>query len=115
MEKIRKHKKTFLYGGLGLLFVSFAVKWLGVSIYCFWILFCMAIILKALFLICAFSSKGFKPGLWLYLILAGAVMILISMIFKTAVPVPVLHKILFYGAVSLKTAGLLLMIFYRQK
>jgi hypothetical protein len=108
MKKIQKHKTLFLYGGLGILAVSFIVRQTDAPACYFWILLCTAIILKIFFLIAAVAEKGFRPGLWLYLIMAGIAMILISMPFKTAFPLPVLHKILFYGAISLKVTGLVL-------
>ncbi|MDR2293046.1 MAG: hypothetical protein LBE11_06180 [Prevotellaceae bacterium] len=111
---MKKHKKSFLYAGLGILAVSFIVKWLGAPLYCFLILLCMAIVLKSFFLISVISAKGFKPNLWFYFILAGVCMILISMLFKTIFHVTAVHKILFYGAISLKTTGLILMIFCKK-
>jgi hypothetical protein len=46
MKKIQTHKILFLYGGLGILAVSFIVKQTGAPLCYFWILLCMAIILK---------------------------------------------------------------------
>ncbi|MDR1552391.1 MAG: hypothetical protein LBS69_02870 [Prevotellaceae bacterium] len=112
MKTIQKHRKLFLYSGLSILAVSFIVKWTGAPLYYFHILLCTAIVLKMLFLIAVVSIKGFKPGLWFYFILAGVAMILISMLFKTAFPI--LYKILFYGAIALKTAGLILMILHKK-
>jgi uncharacterized membrane protein len=54
-------------------------------------------------------------GLWLYLILAGVAMILVSMLFKNIFPLPVVRNILFYGAISLKISGLLLMFLQKKK
>jgi hypothetical protein len=115
MKWIYNYRKLFLYSGLGILVVAFAVKWLEASVRYFWVLLCIAILCKALFLIAVLSDKAFKPSRWLYFILAGVAMILISMLFKTIFPVPILHKILFYGAISLKTTGLILMIFSKKK
>ena len=110
-----KSKQTLLYSGLGLLLVALIVRWTGVSVICFWILFCAAIALKAFFLISVFREKGFKPKLWLYLILAGVVVIFVSMLFKSVFPMPVLYKILFYCAIILKMAGLGLMVFSEKR
>ncbi|MDR2065815.1 MAG: hypothetical protein LBP85_08940 [Prevotellaceae bacterium] len=115
MKKIQKHGKSFLYGGLGILAVSFIVKWTGAPLLYFWILLCMAIILKAFFLTAVISTKRLKPGLWLYFIMTGVIMILISIFFKTAFHVPAVHKILFYTAVFLKATGLILMIFSKKR
>jgi hypothetical protein len=115
MEQIHKYRKFFLFSALVLLSISFIIKWLEMSAWCFWILLSTAILLKILFLIAVFSTKGFKPGLWLYFILAGVALILISMLFKTIFPVPILHKILFYGAISLKIIGLILMLFFKKE
>jgi hypothetical protein len=98
---------------LGILVVSFIVKWAGASLYYFWILLFAAIVFKTLFLIATVSKKGFKPRLWLYFILTGVALILISMLFKTTFPV--LYKILFYGAISLKATGLVLMILSKKR
>jgi uncharacterized membrane protein HdeD (DUF308 family) len=115
LKQIKKHRKLLLYTGLAILAISFILKWAGAPMCFFWILFCIAITLKISFLITVFLSKEFKPGCWLYFILAGIAMILISMLFKKAFPVPALYKILFYGAISLKTTGLILMIFSRNE
>ena len=106
---------AFLYSGLAMLLFAFLCKWAGMPGYCFWGLFVMAIALKTLFLVFAFRKNGFKPKPWFYFILAGVALILLSMLFKTAIPIPVVYKILFYGAITLKVAGLLLMLFSRRK
>jgi len=105
----------FLYSGLGILTIAFIIKWLGVFLCCFWILLGIAITLKTLFLISLFREKGFKPSLWLYLILAGVAMILLSLLFKKIIPIAVLQKILFYGAIILKISGLIVMIYSRRR
>jgi uncharacterized membrane protein HdeD (DUF308 family) len=110
-----KSGKAFLYGGLGVLLIAFAVKWMGMPVYAFRILLGIAIALKMVFLIFVFRAKGFRPGLWLYLILSGVAMILVSMLFKTVFPVPALYRILFCGAILLKMAGLALMLFSKRK
>jgi uncharacterized membrane protein HdeD (DUF308 family) len=115
VKQIQKHKKILLYTGLGLLAISFVLKWAGAPAGWFRILFCIAILFKVSFLIAVFSSKKFRPGWWLYLILAGVVLILISMLIKTVFPIPALYKILFYGAISLKITGLIFMIFSKNK
>jgi hypothetical protein len=115
MKGIYKYRKLFLYSGLGILVVSFTVKWLGAPVYYFWLLLGIAILLKALFLASVFSVKGFKPSLWLSFILTGVAMILISMLFKTIFPASILYKIFFRGAIILKTAGLILLIFSKKE
>lgn len=107
----RTTSQIFLYSGLSLLLVAFIVKWLGAPLYCFWALLGMAIVLKVFFLITIFRIKGFKPGLWLYLIFAGVAMILVSLLFKSVFPMPDIRNMLFYGAISLKVIGLFLMVF----
>lgn len=108
--------KIFLYSGLLLLLIAFIIRYLGIgtSIYLFWILFGVAILLKTTFLVKTFSS-GFTVSLWLYLILAGVGMIFVSMVFKYIYPVPLLRNILFYSAIALKVAGLILMFVQRKK
>ena len=106
-----KQSKLFLYIGLGILLLALLSRWTGLPPYCFWILFSTAILLKALFLLSVFREKGFKPQLWLYLILAGVTLILLSMPFKTIVPM--VYKMLFYSAIILKVSGLVLLLFPR--
>jgi len=108
-------KIVCLSGGLCMLLIAFVCKYTGMPTYCFWVLFGMAIALKTLFLVFTFREKGFKPKLWLYFILAGVVMILLSMLFKTIIPITTVYKALFYGAITLKTTGLLLMLFSFRK
>jgi uncharacterized membrane protein YbaN (DUF454 family) len=114
-ETEAKPNKVFLYSGLGILLIAFTFQWAGMSTYYFWVLLSIAIVFKAFFLVSVFRLKGFKPSLWLYFILAGVAMILISLLFKTIFPIPVLYKILFYGAISLKITGLILMILSKMK
>lgn len=110
MKKL--NNKVFLYSGLALLAIAFIIRYLGVgvSFYLFWILFGIAILLKALFLVGTFSKKGLKAGKWLCFILAGVILIFVSMVFKYLYPVPLLRDILFYGAITLKVIGLILML-----
>ncbi|MDR1197629.1 MAG: hypothetical protein LBK94_01260 [Prevotellaceae bacterium] len=115
MKQIQKHKKTFLYIGLGILTIAFVFKLTAAPAYYFWILLSTALIFKMFFLTAVFSEKGFKLSLWLCLILTGVVLILASMLFKTVFPIPALHKALFYVAISLKVTGLLLMIFSKRQ
>ncbi|MDR2058157.1 MAG: hypothetical protein LBP83_07765 [Dysgonamonadaceae bacterium] len=115
MKQKQKPNKVFLYSGLGILFIAFTFHWAGMPAYYFGVLLSIAIVFKTLFLISVFRLKGFKPSPWLYFILAGVAMILISLLFKTIFPIPVLHKILFYGAISLKITGLILMFLSRMK
>jgi hypothetical protein len=98
-----------------MLLIAFTAKWTGAPPYCFIILFGIAISLKSIFLILVFREKGFKPSLWLYLILAGVALMLLSILFKNTFQMPVLNKILFYGAIMLKMSGLVLMLFSKRK
>ena len=108
-------KIVFLFGGLGMLFIAFVCKWAGLPVYCFWVSFCMAIALKSLFLVITFSEKESKPKPWLYFILTGVALMLLSVIFKTVIQMPMVYKVHFYGAITLKTTGLLLMLFSLRK
>jgi hypothetical protein len=109
MPQTQKPNKALLYAGLSVLFIAFSVKWSGMQSYYFWLLFGIAILFKMFFLISVFRIKKFKPGAWLYFILTGVAMILISLLFKTIFPIPTLYRILFYCAISLKATGLILM------
>jgi len=107
--KNRKQKPAFLYAGLIILLIAFIGKWSNIPEPYFWILLGIAIMLKTLFLISMFRVEGFKPSLWLYFILAGVAMMLISMLFSPTGFV--FHKTVFYFAILLKTTGLILMLF----
>jgi hypothetical protein len=115
MKQTQKPKRTFLYSGLGVLLVAFAAKWAGMAAYCFWTGLGIAVALKTLFLISVLRARKFRLGLWFCLILTGVGLILISLPFKTVFPVPLLHKVLFYGAVLFKVSGLILMLCSKGK
>jgi hypothetical protein len=115
MKQIQKNNKILLYIGLGILFFAFTVKWAVMPACYFWLLLGIAITFKTFFLIAVFRTKGFRPALWLYFILTGIALILISLLFKTIFPVPALYRILFYSAISLKATGLILMLFHKVK
>ncbi|MDR0413355.1 MAG: hypothetical protein LBH61_06110 [Dysgonamonadaceae bacterium] len=115
MKWIRKYKKLFLSTGLGMLAAAFIAYRLGAPGCYSGALLGVAILLKMLFLTAVFSTKGFRPGLWLYFILAGVALILISLLFKTVFPVRILYQILFYSAISLKMTGLVLMFFSQKE
>jgi FtsH-binding integral membrane protein len=114
MKKV--NNKIFLYSGLALLLTVFAVRWLRTDVPAvyFWLLLAMAVTLKSVFLINVFRRKDFKPALWLYLILAGVLMILLSLLFKHVFPLPPVRLALFYGAIILKVSGLILLIRQRR-
>lgn len=101
--------KLILYSGLGLLCVALVSRWFGISDL-FWIpALCLAILLKMTFLFIIFRSKDFKMSLWLLLIITGVIMIFLSLLFKYTFPNPLFRNILFYGAISFKITGLILM------
>ena len=108
-----KQSSFFLYIGLGVLLLAFIFRWTELPVFYFWTLFSIAIFLKALFLLFTFREKGFKPQLWFYLILAGVALIFLSIPFKTIVPIPLVYKVLFYSAITLKATGLVLLLFSR--
>ncbi|MDR2042356.1 MAG: hypothetical protein LBP98_08595 [Tannerella sp.] len=114
-KRTQKPKSAFLYSGLGVLLVAFASKWTGAAVCYFWLLLGAAVVLKTLFLISVFRAREFKPSLWFHLILTGVSLILLSQLFKTIFPVPVLYKILFYSAITLKATGLILMLCSKRK
>ncbi len=112
---MKMNNKLFLYVGLSLLIVAVMIRWLEVSS-AIWIpVFCIAILLKGVFLVNVFRFKGFNMSLWLTLILIGVILILISLLFKYVFPVPVVRNILFYGAITFKISGLALMLVQKIK
>lgn len=117
MEIRKQRNRIFLYWGLSLLLIAFVIRWMGAGevLGLFWIVFGAALLLKAVFLVNVFRVKGFRMTLWLKFILAGVLLIFVSLIFKYSYPVPIVRNILFYGAISLKVTGLLLMVFQKKK
>jgi len=109
----RKSDKAFLFSGLAMLMLAFFCKWTELPTYCFWILLGIAIALKTLFLLSVFRT-GFKPNKGFYFILTGVGMMVVSMFFKYFYPIASLGKILFYGAITLKIAGLIMMIMHKR-
>jgi hypothetical protein len=107
--------RVFLYAGIGLLLIAFSAKWLGVSMCYFWILFVAAITSKITFLIIALRRKSVRSDLWLYLILAGIAMILVSLLFKYIFPMLLVRNVLFFVAILLKVTGLALMLAGKKK
>ncbi|MDR0667453.1 MAG: hypothetical protein LBF90_02400 [Prevotellaceae bacterium] len=101
-------KRVFLYIGLTLLLAAFIAQWGGAPSGCFGLLLGVAIAFKTLFLITVFRARGFRLSLWLCFILAGVALMLAARLFKTLIPSPSLYAVLFYGAIALKCAGLLL-------
>jgi FtsH-binding integral membrane protein len=112
LKQSQKPDKILLYAGLLILCVSFIFKRENNPVL-FGILLSTAILLKVFFLITVFQAKGFKQEGWLYLMLTGVAVMLFSLFFKNSLPV--LHKLLFYLAISLKLSGLLLLIFQNKK
>ena len=107
--------KLFLYAGLSLLLITIIIRGFGVSS-AIWIpIFSIAILLKGIFLINIFRSKKFKMTGWLMFILIGVAMILISMLFKSIFPIPLIRDVLFYGAITFKVLGLILMLVQKIK
>ncbi|NDV46088.1 hypothetical protein D0T49_03410 [Paludibacter sp. 221] len=111
MKKI--DSKLFLYSGLALLLVSLVLRIFGLSAIAWTSFLGLAVVLKSVFLFDVMRVKEFKMSLWLVLILAGVVMILVSLLFKYVFPMPLLRSILFYGAITLKVSGLILMFVER--
>jgi hypothetical protein len=114
MRKV--NNKVFLYSGLALLLTAFAIRWLrpGVPSVYFWLLVGIGITFKSVFLVTVFRRKDFKPALWLYFILAGVIMILVSLLFKQVYPMPSVRLTLFCGAIILKVSGLVLLVMQRK-
>lgn len=111
----KTNNKIILYSGLALLFLAIYLRSVSVTSSVWLPLFCVAILLKTCFLVRVFRSKSFKPRLWFLLILCGVVLILLSMLFKYVFVIPWLRTTLFYGALFLKSSGLLLMVIGRVR
>lgn len=105
------NNKLFLYSGLSLLLIAIVIRYQGVESVVWIPVFGIAILLKSIFLINTFRSKEFKIRLWIKLIIIGVALILISLLFRYVFPIPWLRNILFYGAITLKISGLVLMFF----
>lgn len=109
------NNKLFLYTGLILLLIAIFIRWQGVSATIWVPVFGIAILLKSIFLINMFRTKGFQMSLWLMFILIGVIMILASLLFKSIFPIPLIRNILFYGAITLKASGLILIFVKKMK
>jgi hypothetical protein len=112
---MKDHNKKFLFSGLFLLSLAFAVRWLVGSELWFYSLLGTGILLKGIFLFNVFRKKGFHLGLGFSLILIGVVMILTSLLFKNIFPIPLLRNVLFYGALALKATGVVVLILQRRE
>ena len=110
-----KGNKSFLYIGLSILAAAFVVQWTDGSLALSYALLGIAIIFKVIFLINVFRAKGFRPNPGFYMILIGVTMILTSLLFKKLIPIPILQKLLFGGAIALKIFGVVLMIIDSKK
>jgi predicted membrane channel-forming protein YqfA (hemolysin III family) len=110
----QKRSKVFLYTGLSALAVAFLCKRAGAPAYVFWILCGIAIVMKSLFLILIIRAKR-RSGAGFYLILAGVGLILISLLLERIYPVSVLNRLLFYGAISFKITGVVLLCVRKNK
>ncbi|MDR2424070.1 MAG: hypothetical protein LBD59_05010 [Prevotellaceae bacterium] len=105
----QKYKRPLLYSGLTFMLLSFTGKWiLNMPNIMFYIFLGIAITCKTLFLLSVIRANGFKLDVGLYFILTGVGLMLISMLFKTIIPIPVLQQILFYTAILLKVTGIIL-------
>lgn len=105
----KNNSKLLLYTGLTFLLIALITRWAGGGAILWIPVFSLAIILKAAFLFVTIRSRKFKWSLWLILILTGVIMIFVSLLFKYVFPIPLLRDILFYGAITLKIAGLILL------
>jgi hypothetical protein len=108
--------RTFLYTGLIFLAIAFAVKWFCPApwVFCYWVLLGVGIVFKCIFLVGVLLRRETKPGVWVWLILLGVVMMLVSFVFKGLYPVTVVRWMLFYGAIVLKVSGVGLMMMRRK-
>jgi uncharacterized membrane protein YbaN (DUF454 family) len=112
---LNSHRKKFLFVGLGILAFAGLLRWLCVPAPYVHFLFGMAIVCKAIFLFATlFLGKKPRMTLPLKLIIAGVVLILLSLPFKNLFPLPLLHKGLFYLAISLKVSALFLLLFKKR-
>jgi hypothetical protein len=112
---MRVNDKVFLYTGLGILLLALVIRGLGGPSILWISVLCIAIIFKIIFLVLALYGSKFKLELWLIFILVGVLMILISLLFKYVFPIVWLRNVLFYGAISLKVTGLVMMMISKLK
>jgi len=106
--------KVFIYAGLCFLVISFVAQWLGAPTYLSLILRGLGVLLKVIFIIATLRSKTVRVGLWFYLIMTGVLMILVSLLFRNVVPIPIMRYIFFYGAISFKVTGLLMLLIRKK-
>ena len=106
-----KQKRTILYGGLLLLGMAVFLRWIGLSSPYWELLFGAGILLKVLFLVLTIRAKESKFYPWLCFLLPGVVLMLLSLLLKAVFPDSIIRMPLFIGSITLKTIGLLLIIF----
>jgi len=106
--KKQRNSKIAIYSGLLFMALAFICKFTGMPEYSFWTLLFISITLKTIFLVSLFR-KGFKPNKGFYILITGVCMILLFMLFKYIYPIPLLSKILFFGAIFFKITGLIVM------
>jgi hypothetical protein len=107
--------KIFLFTGLSLVLAALLVYGVGGSHALFLTLLILGILLKMVFLGNVFREKGFRWSVGLTLISTGVGMILLSLLFKSVFPQPLLRNILFFGAIALKVSGLVLLIVQNRR
>lgn len=107
--------KQIGYSALALLFIAFAIKWIGAPIYYFWILIAVVVFLKLFFVLFLFKEKKLKPGIGLYLIMTGVALILASLALDKIFFTLSIHKVLFYIAITLKITGIAMILLVNGK
>ncbi|MCD7930370.1 MAG: hypothetical protein LUH15_02830 [Tannerellaceae bacterium] len=102
-------RKKILFSGLFIFLLAGLGFALGLPAVICWMLLAGGIGLKMFFLFYTFRSPGFKMSAGMYMILTGVGLILLSMLFKTVYPFPLIRTILFYSAIALKISGVVLL------
>ncbi len=102
-------RKIYLFTGLAFFGIASLVLLAGWHPAWFWVLLGAGVSMKVAFLFCTFRRPDFKMSAPIYMILIGVATILVSLLFKSLVPLPVVRAVLFYMAIALKVGGVVLL------
>ncbi|MCD8029769.1 MAG: hypothetical protein LUF04_08410 [Bacteroides sp.] len=108
-------RKIFLFTGLVFFGIASLVWLAGWHPALFGVLLCAGVSMKVAFLFCTFRRPDFKMSVPMYMILTGVGLILVSLLFKSVIPMPMVQAILFYTAITLKVAGVALLFYPSRK
>ncbi len=109
-----KRNKILLFTGLLFFALAAVVYLLGGHPGMFWLLLGVGISMKIGFVGFTLCQPGYRLSPGMYLISTGVGLILLSLLFKSFIPVLWLRTLLFYSAILLKISGVILFFYERR-